>query len=185
MLIGYARTSTVEQEAGFAAQIVELKAAGCEDIFQEQVSSVDVVAREQLAAALKFARKGDTLVVTKLDRLARNMVHLMQVVAKLNAKGVELRILAMGIDTNTDVGKLMLSVLGGVAEFERNIMLTRQREGIAKAKADGKYKGRAPTARAKSAEVLAMHKDGVATPEIAKRLEISRVSAWRIIKAAA
>ena len=183
MLIGYARTSTIEQEAGFAAQLVELKAAGCEDIYQEQVSSVDVVAREQLAAALKFARKGDTLVVTKLDRLARNMVHLMQVVAKLNAKGVELRILAMGIDTNTDVGKLMLSVLGGVAEFERNIMLTRQREGIAKAKADGKYKGRAPTARAKSAEVLELRAAGLGKSEIARRLGIDRKSVYSILAA--
>jgi DNA invertase Pin-like site-specific DNA recombinase len=152
MLIGYARTSTLDQKAGLAAQLRDLEAAGCERIFTEEVSSVDVVRREQLAEALSFARTGDTLVVTKLDRLARSVAHLVELLARLEGKGVALRILAMGIDTSTPTGKLMLTVLGGVAEFEREIMLERQREGIAKAKAAGKYKGRAPTAQAKAAQ---------------------------------
>lgn len=181
MLIGYARTSTLDQKAGLDAQKRDLVAAGCERIFIEEVSSVDVAKREQLASALAFARQGDTLIVTKLDRLARSVAHLVEVLAILEGKGVALRILAMGIDTSTPTGKLMLTILGGVAEFEREIMLERQREGIAKAKAEGKYKGRAPTARAKADDVLALHRDGIGGTEIARRLKIGRASVYRIL----
>lgn len=181
MLIGYARTSTLDQKAGLEAQRRDLAAAGCERIFEEQVSSVDVVKREALAEALSFARQGDTLIVTKLDRLARSVAHLVDVLAQLDGKGVALRILAMGIDTSTPTGKLMLNILGSVAEFEREIMLERQREGIAKAKAEGKYKGRAPTARAQSDEVLRLRDEGVGGTEIAKRLEIGRASVYRVL----
>lgn len=184
MLIGYARTSTIDQTAGLEAQTRDLSAAGCERIFEEQVSSVDVAKREGLAEALTFAREGDTLVVTKLDRLARSVAHLVDLLAQLEAKGVALRILAMGIDTSTPTGKLMLTILGGVAEFEREIMLERQREGIAKAKAEGKYKGRAPTARSKGDEVLALYQQGVGGTEIAKKLGIGRASVYRIINEA-
>lgn len=184
MMIGYARTSTLDQTAGLEAQTRDLTSAGCERIFEEQVSSVDVVKREQLTEALAYAREGDTLVVTKLDRLARSVAHLVDLLAQLEAKSVALRILAMGIDTSTPTGKLMLTILGGVAEFEREIMLERQREGIAKAKAAGKYKGRAPTARAKGEDVLALYMQGVGGTEIAKRLGIGRASVYRIINEA-
>jgi DNA invertase Pin-like site-specific DNA recombinase len=181
MLIGYARTSTLDQRAGLEAQTRDLTAIGCERIFEEQVSSVDVVRRERLAEALAFARQGDTLVVTKLDRLARSVAHLVDLLGQLEAKGVALRILAMGIDTSTPTGRLMLTILGGVAEFEREIMLERQREGIAKAKAEGKYKGRAPTARAKADDVVKLHREGIGGTEIAKRLGIGRASVYRIL----
>lgn len=181
MLIGYARTSTLDQKAGLDAQRRDLAAVGCERVFEEQVSSVDVVRREALAQALSFARQGDTLIVTKLDRLARSVAHLVDVLGQLEAKGVALRILGMGIDTSTPTGKLMLTILGGVAEFEREIMLERQREGIAKAKAEGKYKGRAPTARAKAGDVLRLHREGVGGSQIAKRLGIGRASVYRIL----
>lgn len=184
MLIGYARTSTLDQKAGLDAQRRDLDAVGCKRIFVEQVSSVDVVSRAQLAEALAFAREGDTLVVTKLDRLARSVAHLVGILGQLEAKGVALRILSMGIDTATPTGKLMLTILGGVAEFEREIMLERQREGIAKAKAEGKYKGRAPTARAKADEVLRLHAEGIGGTEIAKRLGIGRASVYRILEEA-
>lgn len=184
MLIGYARTSTLDQKAGLDAQRRDLEAAECERIFVEQVSSVDVVNRAQLAEVLAFAREGDTLVVTRLDRLARSVAHLVGILGQLEEKGVALRILSMGIDTATPTGKLMLTILGGVAEFEREIMLERQREGIAKAKAEGKYKGRAPTARAKAAEVLRLHGDGIGGTEIAKRLGIGRASVYRILEEA-
>lgn len=185
MLIGYARTSTLDQKAGLDAQERDLKAAGCDRIFVEQVSSVDVVSREKLAEALSHARDGDTLVVTKLDRLARSVAHLMTLLDQMEGKGVSLRVLNMGIDTSTPTGKLMLTVLGGVAEFEREIMLERQREGIAKAKAAGKYKGRAPTARAKAGEVLRLHREGVGGTEIARRVGIGRASVYRILNDAA
>lgn len=184
MLVGYARTSTLDQKASIEAQARDLTKAGCEKLFSEQVSSVDVVNREQLALALDFIREGDALVVTKLDRLARSVGHLLTIVDTIKAKGADLRILNMGIDTATATGKLMLTVLGGIAEFEREIMLERQREGIAKAKADGKYKGRKATARAKEEDVLRLKAEGVGATEIAKRLGIGRASVYRIIDSA-
>lgn len=181
MLIGYARTSTLDQKAGLDTQLDELKSIGCNKVFEEQVSSVDIEARTQLAAAMDFIREGDTLVVTKLDRLARSVSHLMQILDDLTAKSAHLRILGLGIDTAGPTGKLILTVLGGMAEFERGIMLERQREGIARAKAAGKYKGRKPTARAKSTEVMELHGNGTGPSEIAKMLGIGRASVYRII----
>jgi DNA invertase Pin-like site-specific DNA recombinase len=178
MLIGYARTSTIEQEAGLEAQLRDL--ADCERVFSEQASSV-ANNRRQLAAALEFVRTGDVLVVTKLDRLARSVAHLVEIVETLERKGVALRILSLGIDTGTPSGKLVLHVLGAIAEFERSLMLERQREGIAKAKAAGKYKGRKPTARAKAEAVRALKADGLGGSAIANRLGIGRSSVYRIL----
>lgn len=182
MRIGYARTSTLDQKAGLEAQERDLTSAGCERLFIEQVSSVDMVARIKLAEVLDFVREGDVLVVTKLDRLARSVAHLLDVLGVLNDKGASLVVLGLGIDTATPTGKLMLTILGGIAEFERGIMLERQREGIAKAKADGKYKGRAPTARAKSDQVQQLHREGVGATEIAKRIGIGRASVYRVLE---
>ncbi|WP_426029700.1 recombinase family protein [Caulobacter sp. DWP3-1-3b2] len=179
MIVGYARTSTTEQKAGLEAQERDLLSAGCERLFIEQVSSVDVIARDQLAQALDFVREGDTLVITKLDRLARSVSHLLDITAKLKAKGAALRILDLAIDTSTATGELLLTMVGAIAQFERGIMLERQREGIAKAKADGKYKGRKPTAQAKAAQVHQLVAEGVRPDDIAKRLGISRASVYR------
>jgi DNA invertase Pin-like site-specific DNA recombinase len=181
MLVGYARTSTLEQEAGLEAQLRDLKALGCEKVFQEQASSV--APRKALETALEFTREGDTMVVTKLDRLARSVLHLGEIISRLDAKGVGLRIISMGVDTNTPTGKLMLNVLGSVAQFEREMMLERQREGVAKAKAEGKYKGRKPTARAKSAEIEKLRADGATMSEIAERLSIGKASVHRVLQA--
>jgi DNA invertase Pin-like site-specific DNA recombinase len=180
MIVGYARTSTIEQQAGLEAQERDLLAAGVDKLFVEQVSSVDIVARVKLAEVLEFIRDGDVLVVTKLDRLARSVSHLLELLEVLTSKGASLRILAMGIDTSTPTGKLMLTMLGGVAEFERSIMLERQREGIAKAKAEGKYKGRAPTALAQRDEVMRLRGEGLGATEIALRLGIGRASVYRV-----
>src|SRR5262249_15415923 len=180
MIIGYARTSTAEQKAGFEAQVAELTAAGCNKLYREQVSSVGK--REQLEAAIDFAREGDTMVVTKLDRLARSVEHLIQIEGRLRQKGVSLRILSMGIDTGTATGRLMTNVVASVGQFEREMMLERQREGIAKAKAEGKYKGRQPTAMAKAKQVRALRGQGVAPVEIARQLSISRASVYRCLE---
>jgi len=163
------------------AQLDQLREAGCEKLFEEQVSSVDVSARARLAEALDFVREDDVLIVTRLDRLARSVPHLLEILDRLTEKGASLRVLGMGIDTGTPTGKLMLTVLGGIAEFEREIMLERQREGIAKAKVAGKYKGRKPTARARAKEVLELHGEGTGATEIAKKLGIGRASVYRIL----
>jgi DNA invertase Pin-like site-specific DNA recombinase len=115
-----------------------LVAKGCGE---EQTSSVGL--RESLRAAIELSREGDTIVVTKLDRLARSVRHLGEIIDELDAKGVGLRVLNLGLDTSTATGKLMLNVVGSVAQFEREMMLERQREGIARARAQGKYKGTA------------------------------------------
>jgi len=165
--VGYGRTSTLEQQAGLDAQIRDLKAKGCEKIFSEQVSAVGK--RPQLEAALDFIREGDILLVTKLDRLARSTQHLLEVADRVKAKGADLCILNLGADTSTATGRLMFTVIGAVACFERELMLERQREGIAKAKAQGKYKGRKPTALAQAAEVRALKSDGVRPTDIARK----------------
>jgi len=180
MHIGYARTSTIEQLAGLEAQERDLKAAGAERLYREQVSSV--ARREQLEAMLDYAREGDTVTVTKLDRLARSVRDLMAIVDRLKAKGVALRILSMNMDTSTSTGQLMLTILAGVAQFERELMLERQREGIAKAKAEKKYKGRAPTARCKATEIEALLRQHVGPKEISRRLGISRSSVYRVME---
>jgi len=182
MLIGYARTSTLEQLAGLEAQQRDLKEYGCEKIFTEQVSSV--AERDQLDAALSSLRSGDKLVATRLDRLARSVQHLGQIIERVNGAGAALVILDMGgtaVDTSSSTGKLILNVMSSVAQFEREMMLERQREGIAKAKAEGKYKGRKPTARAKTDMVKLALENGVSKAQICKDLGISRTSLYRII----
>jgi DNA invertase Pin-like site-specific DNA recombinase len=182
-IVGYARTSTADQQAGLDAQIAELKAAGCTRVFSEQVSSVDA-ARPQLQAALQFLRENDEFICTKPDRLARSTTDLLRMIEDLTARGVRVRLLSMNIDTSTATGKLLLTLMGAVASFEREIMLERQRTGIAKAKAEGKFKGRAPTARAKTAEVHRLIAAGCKPAEIMKLTNISRASFYRIAKAA-
>lgn len=183
-VVGYARTSTVEQQAGLAAQIAELKSAGCVRVFSEQVSSVDS-SRPQLKAALDWCREGDMFVVTRPDRLARSVSDLLRIVTTLKDRGVAVRILSMGVDTSTATGLLILQVLGAVGEFERNVMLERQRHGIAKAKAEGKYRGRAPTARAKAAEVRRLLGEGKKVAEVVLLTGVSRASVYRLAAAEA
>jgi DNA invertase Pin-like site-specific DNA recombinase len=180
VLVGYARSSTVDLEAGCEAQRRDLQAAGCKKVFAEQVSSV--AEREQLNAAIDHLRVGDVLVATKLDRLARSMRHLLQIVDQVKAKKASLRILAMGLDTHTVTGTTILRVLGAVAEHERSMMLERQRVGIAKAKAEGKYRGRARTAMAKAGQVETLLAKGVNPTEVARKLGIGRSSVYRAMK---
>jgi DNA invertase Pin-like site-specific DNA recombinase len=182
MIVGYARTSTTEQTAGLEAQERDLKAAGVEKLFQEQTSAVGP--RKALETALDFLRAGDVLAVTKLDRLARSVRNLCDIVERIEAKGASLRILAMSLDTATPTGRLMLNVIGSVAQFEREMMLERQREGIAKAKGEGRYKGRKPTARAKGPQIRLLAAEGVTREAIAKQLGIGVASVYRVLRAA-
>ena len=181
MLIGYARTSTAKQNGGLVAQIEQLQAAGVDsdNLFQEQVSSVQE--RAQLEAAVKSLRKGDMLVVTKLDRLARSLEHAILLERKISEPGASLKVLDPSIDTSQPIGRLLFNMIGAIAQFEREIMLERQREGIARAAAEGKYKGRVPTARARTSEVVSLAERQVGPTKIAKTLGISRASVYRIL----
>lgn len=182
MIVGYARTSTDNQVAGLEAQERLLQEAGCERVFAEQVSSV--ARRERLQEALRFVRQGDILVATKPDRIARSTKDLLDIVEQLSSRGVGLRILSMGgmeLNTQQPTSRLMLTVMGAIAEFERALMLERQIEGIKKAAQEGKYKGRAPTARRQSADVLELKSKGMPATAIAKAVGISRASVYRIL----
>jgi DNA invertase Pin-like site-specific DNA recombinase len=177
-IVGYARTSTAEQDAGLEAQKRDLLEAGCTRTFEEKVSSV--APRARLAEALTWVRSGDVLVVTKIDRLARSLTELLRIAEDLERRGIELRVLATPALTGPE-GKLMLSVIGAVAEFERAIMLERQREGIASAKAAGKYRGRAPTARRQADEIKRLAADGLTRAAIAGQLGLSERSVFRVL----
>jgi len=182
MLVGYRRSSTVEQVAGYEAQEQQLLATGCKRTFGEMTSSV--MQRDELEAALDFVREGDTLCTTELSRLARSTADLLSIIDRLEAKGVGLRILDFGgseVDTKSATGKMLLTMFAAIAEFERTLMLERMKSGIAKAKAAGKYKGRAPTARRLAPKVREMRADGAGAGEIASRLQISRSSVYRIL----
>ena len=178
MIVGYARTSTTDQTAGLDAQLAELGKHQAERIFSEMASAV--AERKALEEALDFCREGDTFVVAKLDRLARSVMHLSQIVDRLQRKKVALRILNLNLDTTTPTGALMVNLLGSIAAFEREIMLERQRDGIAAAKKQGKYRGRAPTARRKAPQAIQLLAEGHSITEVARRLGISRASLYRI-----
>lgn len=179
MKIGYARTSTTDQEAGLDAQLRDLVAYGCDKVFSEQLSSVDSK-RPQLGAALDYIRDGDVLVVTKLDRLARSVRHFIDISDIIKAKDASLVVLALNMDTATPTGALILNVMAAVAQFERQMMLERQREGIARAQRDGKYKGRIPTAMRRLDEYKALRDKGLKNADIQRVMEISEASVYRL-----
>lgn len=179
MIVGYARTSTYEQQFGLEAQIDALKNEKCERIFQERISSRGK--RPELDAALQFVREGDILIVTKLDRLARSVPDLWKLVSQLDEKKVSLRILNIALDTKSATGRLMLSMLAAVAEFERDIMLERQKDGIAKARSANVRFGRPPRARAQLPMIKELRSSGLSPSEIANQLSISRASIYRLL----
>lgn len=176
-LIGYARVSSEDQD--LTVQQDALRAAGCGIVRAEKRSGTTVQGREQLATILEFIDAGDTLVVTKLDRLARSLGDLSTIVATLNRKGAALRVLNVNIDTATASGKAFLGMLGVFAEFETNLRRERQMEGIAKAKVAGVYKGRPVTIDV--AAVRRLKAEGKGASEIAKALKIGRASVYRAL----
>ena len=179
MLIGYARTSTADQTAGLEAQERDLRHAGVERVFAEKVSSV--AQRARLDECLRFVREGDALVVTKPDRLARNTAELLQIEQDLSRRGIGLVVLSMGgerVDTRNPTSKLILTILAGVATWEREIMLERQREGIAKAKGEGRYLGR--RASIKPEEIQSRLHAGETPAAVARSLGIARSSVYRL-----
>ena len=179
-VIGYARVSTTDQD--LSIQEEALRTAGCTVLRSEKRSGSTTEGRDQLQTVLDFIQRGDTLVITKLDRLARSLADLSRIVELLVKKGASLRILNTNIDTSTASGKAFLGMLGVFAEFETNLRRERQLEGIAKAKARGIYRGRPASIDAD--QVRQLKSDGQGASEIAKRLGIGRASVYRLLAAA-
>lgn len=178
MLVGYARVSSVSQS--LEVQLDALTAAGCEKVFAEKRSGTSTTGRDELRDALSFVREGDTLVVTRLDRLARSAGDLHNIMKQLADKSVSFDCLQQpGMCTTSSTGKLLLGVLASIAEFEADIRRERQREGIERAKAAGVYKGRRPTVDV--SQVRALRDQGLGGTEIAKKLGIARASVYRAL----
>jgi DNA invertase Pin-like site-specific DNA recombinase len=179
-LYGYARCSTLEQD--LTIQEEALKAAGCDVIRMEKRSGTSMEKREELNTLLTFLRKGDTLVVTRIDRLARSILDLASIVKQLEEKGCSLRATEQPIDTSTAAGKAFLGMLGVFAEFETNLRRERQMEGIAKAKERGVYKGRKPSVPIE--EIKRLKAEGKGASEIARLTGVARISVYRALGAA-
>jgi DNA invertase Pin-like site-specific DNA recombinase len=178
-LYGYARVSSIDQD--LEVQHAALKAAGCDVIRSEKRSGTTRKGRTELETLLDFLRKGDTLVVTRIDRLARSVKDLQDIVFALREKGVALKATEQPVDTSTPAGKAFLDMLGVFAEFETSLRRERQLEGIAKAKAAGVYRGRKPQIDA--ARVRELKADGIRPAEIARRLKCGRASVYRLLEA--
>jgi len=178
VIYGYARVSSKEQD--LTVQVESLKNAGCENIRQEKVSGTSIQGRDELNVLLDFLREGDELVVTRVDRLARSIRDLQNIVHDLNQKGIVLRATEQPIDTTTSAGKCFLDMLGVFAEFETNLRKERQMEGIAKAKEKGVYKGR--KASIDIDKVKELRESGMGATAIAKELGIGRASVYRVLE---
>lgn len=178
--IGYARVSTDDQDC--AIQEAALRAAGCTVVRSEKRSGTTTAGRDELDTVLSFVRPGDTLMVTRIDRLARSVADLEGIVGALREKGAHLRATEQPIDTSTPAGVAFLQMLGVFAQFETAIRRERQMEGIAKAKAAGVYKGRKPSVPVEA--VRSLKAEGVNPSDIAKRLGIGRASVYRALEGA-
>ena len=178
MKYGYARVSTTDQD--LTIQIDALNAAGCENIRQENVSGTSIQGRDELNTLLEFMREGDELVVTRVDRLARSIRDLQNIVYDLNKKGVTISATEQPIDTKTSAGKCFLDMLGVFGEFETNLRKERQMEGILKAKEKGVYKGRKPSVDVQ--KVKELRDTGMGASKIAKELGIGRASVYRALE---
>lgn len=176
-VIGYARVSSDDQDC--AIQEAALAAAGCTIIRTEKKSGTTTEGRSELETVLSFIRKGDTLMITRIDRLARSVADLEKIVATLKDKGAFLRATEQPIDTSTPAGIAFLQMLGVFAQFETAIRRERQMEGIVKAKAAGVYKGRKPSVPVD--QVRQLKAEGVSPTDIARQLKIGRGSVYRAL----
>ena len=174
---GYARVSTIDQDTEL--QVEALKAAGCAVVREEKASGSSTNGRTELQTILDFIRDGDTLVVTRIDRLARSVGDLQDIVRMLRAKGAALRATEQPIDTSTAAGQAFFGMLGVFAEFETNLRKERQLEGIAKAKERGVYQGRKP--EIDPMNIRKLREAGLGATAIAKRLGIGRASVYRLL----
>lgn len=181
MIYGYARTSTLDQGASIESQVDALKTAGCQIVRSEQVSGKSRDGRRELATLMDFMQPGDTLIVTKLDRLARSTLDMLNIITELGDRGIGVRSLAeRGIDTTTAAGKLTLTLFAAVAEFERARIKERQREGIERAKAIGVYKG--GRRRHDPDEIKRLKSEGLSHAEVCARLDCSEETIRRALR---
>ena len=179
-LIGYARISTTEQK--LEPQVDALKAAGCETVFEDVISGAKAE-RPGLNNALAFLRKGDTLLVWKLDRLGRSMKHLVETVTDLGDRGVGFKSLTEGVDTTTTGGTLVFHLFGALAEFERDLIVERTQAGLKAAATRGRKGGRKPVVTLKKLEQAKAHiSDGLTVREAAARLKISKTSLYNALR---
>ncbi|WP_420011062.1 recombinase family protein [Tateyamaria sp.] len=179
-LIGYARVSTSEQK--LEPQVDALKAAGCDNVFEDVISGAKAE-RPGLNEALAFLRKGDTLVVWKLDRLGRSMKHLVETVTNLGDRGVGFRSLTEGVDTTTTGGTLVFHLFGALAQFERDLIVERTQAGLKAAETRGRKGGRKPVVTPKKLEQARAHiRDGLTVREAAARLKISKTSLYNALR---
>jgi DNA invertase Pin-like site-specific DNA recombinase len=179
--IGYARVSTVGQS--LEVQLDKLNAIGCDKIYSEKISGT-TANRTELKACLDFVRSGDTLVITKLDRLARSTFHLTQIAEDFKQQGVELVVLDQNIDTATPTGKLLFNMLASIAEFETEIRKERQLEGIAKAKANGVQFGRKSKLTLEQVNTMRLERaDGVLIKDLMTKYSLSKDSVYRMLRA--
>jgi DNA invertase Pin-like site-specific DNA recombinase len=178
-LIGYARVSSMDQST--ASQEAELRAAGCTIVRTEKVSGASRNMRDELASIMDFIRSGDTLIVVKLDRLGRSTRDVLNLVHELEQKGASLRVLEPAIDTGGPMGRMVLTVLGMVAEMELGFIRDRQRVGIEAAKAQGVYKGRPVTFD--HGKIVALRKEGLGATEIARAVGCKRGNVYKALKA--
>lgn len=174
---GYARVSARSQD--LSIQLEALRSAGAEIIRSEKVTGTSTKDRYELKTLLEFLREGDTLLITRIDRLARSVVDLQSIVVELRSKGVDLMATEQPIDTSSAAGKAFFDMLSVFAEFETNLRRERQAEGIAKAKQAGKYRGRKKVID--YTKVVQLHENGVGASQIAKQLGISRASVYRYL----
>lgn len=179
-LVGYARVSSTDQN--LTIQLDALKKAGCKKIFSEKKSGTSKKDRNAFDECMEYIREGDTLVVTRIDRLTRSILDLQTLLHDLKDKDINLKALDQPVDTSSASGKFFLDMLGVFAEFETNLRRERQLEGIERAKKEGVYKGRKPTARAKSNEVIDLINQGFTRTAIAKKLNLGIASVYRILK---
>jgi len=177
--IGYCRVSTTEQN--MTAQMELLHKAGCQEIFKEKLSGSNVH-RPELRKLLDYIRKGDTVTVTKLDRLARSTKDLLGIAEEIKKKGADFEVLNINLDTKSPTGQLMLTMLAAIAEFEKGIMLERQREGIDIAKEDGKYKGRKPIEETKLQQVQKLVEGGISVSKAVSEVGIGRRTYYKAIE---
>lgn len=176
-IIGYGRVSTLDQD--LTIQHDALKAAGCDIIRTEKKSGTTTAGRSELETVLQFLRPGDVVMITKLDRLARSVGDLQDIVRAIEAKGAVLKATNGSIDTSTAAGRAFLNMLGVFAEFETDLRKERQLEGIAKAKQAGAYKGRKPSVDV--AQVRELKAQGIGPSAIAKQLGVARASVYRAL----